>query len=107
MAARSKTLTAMTNHTGGRPCHLLPHRLEEIPNVTADGPDLGETATPGRDARSPASSSSSELSPASAQNREPHTTRLSGSGDRGEGGRRSRSEIPGLDASASPREEER
>jgi hypothetical protein len=54
--------------------------------VTTAGPDLGDKARCGDPESEGESSSSSELSPASAQNRDPRQTWLSGSGERGEGG---------------------
>jgi hypothetical protein len=54
--------------------------------VTTAGPDLGDKTRCGDPKSEGESSSSSKLSPASAQNRDPRQTWLSGSGERGEGG---------------------
>jgi hypothetical protein len=72
--------------------------------VTADGPDLGERSSSAGPDPSSGRSSSSELSSASAQNLDPRTTRLSGSGERGEGGAPVDFAAPSVDAPASPRE---
>jgi hypothetical protein len=71
--------------------------------LTADGPDLGErhsTVTGSSDL--PPSLSSSELSPASAQNLDPPPAQRSGSGDLGEEGSPSRAAATGFVASESP-----
>jgi hypothetical protein len=54
--------------------------------VTKDGPDLGDEDRCDDTGDKGDSSSSFELSPVSAQNRDPLHTWLSGSGERGEGG---------------------
>jgi hypothetical protein len=56
------------------------------PSVTADEPDLGERSTSAAPETTSDKSSSSELSSANAQNLEPRTARLTGSGERGEVG---------------------
>jgi hypothetical protein len=71
--------------------------------LTADGPDLGErrSTVTGSSDLSP-SHSSSELSPASAQNLDPPPAQLSGSGDLGEGGSPSRAAATGFVTTESP-----
>jgi hypothetical protein len=71
--------------------------------LTADGPDLGErrSTVTGSSDLSP-SLSSSELSPARAQNLDPPPAQLSGSGDLGEEGSSVLAAAPGFVASESP-----
>jgi hypothetical protein len=65
-------------------------------------PDLGERHSAVARSADPSLSSSSEFSPASAQNLEPPTAQLSGSGDRGEDGSLDGAAPAGFVAAESP-----